>query len=159
MAVDQDASAGHVKEAGNQVDERALAGAAGADDGEDFTAADFQIDVVQNVMLLFPIVGVSKTHLLEANAAGKLGQNFRTRLLPHIVLDIHEAENFRGSPQCLLKVVVKQRELANRIVETEHRSNKSHENAGRHLVVSDAVAAQQEKQSDADHAEYIHQRR
>ncbi len=56
VAIDQQASRGDVEEARNQMDQRALARAAGADDGQHLAVLDFEIDVVQD---LAGIVAVS----------------------------------------------------------------------------------------------------
>ena len=55
VAVKLDGPCGHVKEPRNQIDESGLARAAGADDGDNFAGARFQIHVVQD--LRFRAVG------------------------------------------------------------------------------------------------------
>ena len=68
VAVDQDASGGHVEEARDQMNQRALAGAAGTDDGENFAALHFEIDVAQNFARVVAIGLVGKAHTFEPNA-------------------------------------------------------------------------------------------
>ena len=76
------------------MDQRALARAAGADDGQHFARVDFQIDVVQNLAPLFAVSGIGEADTLEANAAGKLWQNLGARLLANVIFEIHEVEDF-----------------------------------------------------------------
>ena len=80
------------------------------------------------------------------------------RLLADIVFHIDELEDFAGSAEGLLEIIVEQGELADRIVEAEHSCNKGYENSWSHLAVLDLFAAQVQQQSDSDDTEDIHQR-
>src|ERR1700680_2620455 len=116
------------------MDQGALARAAGADDSQHFSATHLQIDIVQNFMALLPVGGIGEADLLEANAARKLSQTLGTWFLTDVVFEIHEPEDFGGGAQSLLKVVIKQCELADGIVETEDGRDKGEKNSGRHLL-------------------------
>src|ERR1700682_5362590 len=97
--------------------------------------------------------------MLEAHAAGKLGQSLGERLLSYFILEIHELENFGRCTQRLLEVVIKKCELADRIVEAEDGSDEGDESSGRHLLMLDPLTPEQEQQSDPDNTKNIHQRR
>src|ERR1700680_1668464 len=123
------------------MDQGALARTAGADDSQHFSTTHLQIDIVQNFMALLPVGGIGEADLLEANAARELSQTLGAWFLTDVVFEIHELEDFGGGAQSLLKVVIKQCELADRIVETEDSRDKGDKNPGRHLIVRDPVAA------------------
>ena len=58
MPVNQEPARGQVEEAGQQMNERALPGAAGADDGKHFPGLHFQVDGAQDVAIAFALVSV-----------------------------------------------------------------------------------------------------
>ena len=68
LTINQQTSRRDIEEAGNQVDKRAFTRAAGAHDSQNLTVPDFQIDVVQHIVDLFPFVGVGEADVFEANA-------------------------------------------------------------------------------------------
>ena len=67
VSVDEQPPAGDIEEARQQMDQRGLAGAAGADDGDHLARADLQIDVVQNLALVV-FLPVAEMNMLEADA-------------------------------------------------------------------------------------------
>src|SRR6267142_6697991 len=118
--------------------QRRLTRTAGAYNGKDFPPSHFQVDLVQNLARPLSVCGVREADVLEAHAIGKSAQVFSARFLTNVVLQIHELENLRRRSQRLLKIIVEQRELAHRIVQTEYRGDERDEDAWRHLIVCDS---------------------
>ena len=52
VTVNENAAGGYIKEARDEIDECGFAGAAGADESEDFTGADFEIDTMSFLPLV-----------------------------------------------------------------------------------------------------------
>ncbi len=96
VAIDQNASAGHIEEAGDQVDQGALPGAAGADNGQHLAAPHFKIDIVQDFVFFHALVGVGEADVLEADAREKSGRTLARGFFAGVIVEIHEAEDFRG---------------------------------------------------------------
>jgi hypothetical protein len=69
-AVEQDAAAGGIVEPGDQVAERGLAAAAGADERDRFAGLNVEINVVECVVAG---AGVGETHAVECHATGDRG--------------------------------------------------------------------------------------
>jgi len=61
--------------------------------------------------------------------------------------------------QGLLEIVVEERKLADGVVQAEYCGDERYKSARRKHAVGDLIAAYQQKKSDSDGAEYIHQRR
>ena len=66
VAVDEDAAAADVVEARDEIDQRALPCPAGADESEHFADADFEVDVVEDLVLAF-FGGVGEADVFEGN--------------------------------------------------------------------------------------------
>src|SRR5437870_10470703 len=135
MLIDQQPAAGHIEEAWDQVHQRAFAGAAGTHDGQHLARFHLQIDIAQNLPRLFAVFPIGKADPVEADALGKTWQRLGAWLLTNLVLNIHEAKDFRGCPKRLLEVVVEEGELSDRVVEFEYGNDKRQENARRECVM------------------------
>ena len=75
LPVDQDLAARHIIKAGDQVAERGLAAAGGADQRNILAGADFEIDMAQDLIV---IIGVLKADIAEVDAALPHLQRLRT---------------------------------------------------------------------------------
>ena len=117
------------KKRGNQVNQRALAGAAGTNDGENFAALHFEIDAAQDLARVVAVGLVGKADSFEPNALGKLRKSLGAGLFEDDVFRVHELEELRGCAQGLLEAVIEDGKLANRIVEGEDRSDEGDEGA------------------------------
>ena len=95
---------------------------------------------------------------MEPNTCGKRGQRLGARVLSNVVFRVHEFEQFRRCTQRLLKIVVKERELAYRIVKLEYRHDESEEGACGKDVMINLISSQEQQHCDGDRTEDIHQR-
>ena len=138
--------------------ERALARAARPHHRQHLARLHVQIDVMQHDRRVFRVL-IGKRNVREPDGTRKLRHPLRSRLLPHFVFDIHETENFRRRSHRLLEIIVKDRELAHRVVELEHRHNESQKSSRRENVVADLVPAHEDEQRNGNRTENIHQRR
>ena len=126
---------------------------------EHLAVTDHQINVVQNFPGIVAVACISKRNVVEADSLGELSQGFCARLFSHVVFEIHELEDLRGSTQRLLKIVVEERKLAHGVVHAEYRGDEGYKSARCKHAVGDLIAPYKQKQSDSDGSEYIHQRR
>ncbi len=127
-AVNEQAPAGDVEEARQQVHQRGLARAAGADDCDHLSRPHLKIDVVQHLARAISVL-IAEVNVLEAYALVERRQLRRAGLLAHIILGIEKIEDRRGRTQRLLEVVVKLPELAHRLVKLEDRDDERQEHA------------------------------
>src|SRR6185437_6666640 len=141
VTVNQQLPSGYIEEAGNQVHQRALAGAAGADHRQHLPGVDRQVNVTQYVAG-FAIGTVGETDVLEADAIAEVRQGTGSRLLQDRILLAHEIEYGSGSAQGLLEIVVEHGELAHRLVKFVNRDNKGDKNSACKHLRLDQVAAQ-----------------
>ncbi len=135
---------GDVEEAGDQIHQGRLAGAAGTNQRHYFAPRDHQVDLSQHLPFAF-FIAVIETDILEADLLAEFFDDVGANLLPHFVLGIHEAKYLRGCAQRLLKVVIEQSELAHRLVQLENRDDKSEEGSSGECVAANAVAANPEQ--------------
>src|ERR1700721_1938843 len=119
--------------------------------------ANFESDIVQHASVR-ALAAIGEAHVIELDGIRESRQAPGMRLLADIVFHIDELEDFAGSAEGLLEIIVEQGELADRIVEAEHSCNQGYENSWSHLAVLDLFAAQVQQQSDSDDTEDIHQR-
>src|SRR6266849_7956984 len=101
--------------------QRTLSRAARTDHREHFPGFDFEIDVAQNFTRTIAVFSIGEANILKPDAGGEGGQRPGARFFSHVIFRIHELEQFRGCAQGLLKIIVKERELADRIVKLEYR--------------------------------------
>src|SRR5579872_6856274 len=142
VTIDQKAALGYIEETRNQVDERALARTARANDGYDFAVTDFEVDIVKDGSIA-TLSAVGEADTIEFDVLREGWQPLGGNLLADIVFDIHELEDFAGCAQGLLEVVVEEGEFPDGIVQAENGGDESDKDAGSHLIVSDAVTANQ----------------
>src|SRR5256885_1195327 len=119
--------------------QRALACATRSDHGQHFSGLDLQIDSMKHGAGVFAVV-VGEGDILEPDRPRKLRQTLCSWFFPYFVLNIHEAKNFGRGSQRLLRTVIEERKLAHRIVELEHRNNKSKERSRRKQAFVDLIA-------------------
>src|SRR5262249_3642210 len=124
-----------------------------------FSGPNLKVDVAQDFALLVAIGFVGKSDVVKVNAACKGRQRLRAALFANIVFGIHELEDFRRCAQRLLKIVVEQGELANRIVETEYGGDECGKFSQGEFVVHDFLAAEKQHQGNGNRAKNIHERR
>src|SRR5690348_6687020 len=155
LAINQQAASGDVEEARNQVHQRAFAGAAGANHGQDFPGVHRKLNVTQHVAG-FAVSAIGKTDMIETDALAKMRQLTRRGLLQHRVFEVHEMENGSRSAQRLLEVVVENGELAHRLVELVDGDDESHKDTASEYPGFDQVAPQEQQQRDADCADDVH---
>src|SRR5580700_652487 len=104
----------------------ALARTAGPDDGDDFAAANFEVDIVQYLRVR-AFAAIGEADMIELNVSCELRQAPGMRLLAYVVFDIHELEDFAGCAKGLLKIIIELRKFADRVIEAEDSRNKGHE--------------------------------
>ena len=113
VAVDQNTPARNIEEARKQVNQRGLAGAAGADDGQDFPGLTSRL---MSCRTGHSSSGrgalVTKVDVLEANALMKRPQLERSRLLVNVAVGFEELKDGRRCADGLLKVVIESPELS-----------------------------------------------
>src|SRR5581483_9649403 len=135
VTVDHQPPAAHIEEARQQMHQRRLARAAGADDRNHLARRDLEVDIAQyRTVIARP--RISEPDILEANTAAKGRQLDCARRLANIVFLIEETEDLLGGPQRLLEAVVELPELAYRLVQLENRHDEGHEQTfGKHAVL------------------------
>src|SRR5580692_6925043 len=140
--------------------QRALARAARSHHREHLAGVNFEINVAQNLasFLAFGTAPrlIREADFLKPDAARKRRQRLRSGLLFYIVLCIHELEYLGRRSQRLLKIVIKQRELAHRIVQLENRNDKRQKRAGGEYVAIDLLPSQQKKQRNRNRPKNVH---
>src|ERR1700733_3018516 len=112
---------------------------------------------MEHLLPLTVLARISKTHILKLNAFVEALQHERALLLLHIIGRVHELEDLFTSPQRLLKTVVEQGHLPDRIVQCEHCDQKSNKRPGSHLMMNDPASAPKQQQSNSHRPERIHQ--
>ena len=158
MAVDENAAAGNVEEARNQVGESGLACAAGAYQRQHFAGAQLKIDVVQN--LVFALGGrVGKADVLKLDGLRKAFQRNSVMPLFYIILGVKKAEDRGRGAHGLLKAVVEVSELAHRIVELEEQDDESAEHSHGHAPMENFIAPDKQHHGNGDGADRVHQGR
>ena len=141
VAVDQDAPAGHIEEARNQVHQRRLSRPARPHNRHHFAALHGQIDVVQHHRRPFTVrvlLLVAEAHVLKCDAVLKGFERlgcFSSGTSSWASMKSKIAAERRR----LLEVVVVRAEPAHRIVQLEHRDDEGEEDAHRHGAVADLV--------------------
>jgi hypothetical protein len=93
VAVDAHAAAGHVVEAWQQVDERALASTGGAQDRDRLPRLNRDADVAQHV---FICARIAKRHLVVVHLAGQRRERARARPILDVAGRIEHLENALG---------------------------------------------------------------
>ena len=74
MAVNEDAAARDIEEAGKQMHQRALPGAAGTNDGENFPTMNVEVDAAQDFARLVAIGGaiaIGEANIFERDTLGE----------------------------------------------------------------------------------------
>ena len=159
-AVDEDAAAGDVEEAGNEIDQGRLPCSAGSDERDDFAAVDGEVDVVEDdgraLALAFAI---AEAHVIELNAVLESFEDARMFGFADFVLIVHEVEDGGGGSGGLLEIVVVDAEAADGVVHLEQRDDEGEEDALRHGAVADLVAADPQQRGNCDGSDEIHERR
>ena len=123
-----------IEEARKQVDQSALSGSTGTDDGENLSSLYFKIDVTQDLAGVVAIGLIGKIHVFEADAFGEPGKRFRARLLRHDVFGVHKCEELRRRAQRLLEAVVEDGKLAYRVIHAEDCGHERNERSEGELV-------------------------
>jgi hypothetical protein len=131
----------------------------GAHDGENLARFHLEIDVAEDFAAAIAVTLVGERRALENNALGEGRQRLGIGLLANVVFRVHELEDFRGRADGLLEAVVKQRELANGLIELEDQDDEREEGARREGAPVNLVAAEQEQQGDRDRTEGVHEGR
>ena len=106
MPVNQQPARGQVEEAREQMNERALPGAAGTDDGEHFPGLHFQVDGAQNVAIAVALAPYEKVAPSNTMSFEKAGSGFAPGFSTDVVFAVRESENFRRGPHRLLEAVI-----------------------------------------------------
>ncbi len=102
VAVDEDAARAHIEEAGDEVDHGRFSGAAGTDEGNDLTATNIQVDIVQDLAFAL-FIAVSEAHIFETDALAKTLERERAGPLADVVLGVHKVEYLGRRAQRLLE--------------------------------------------------------
>ena len=125
------------------MDESALASAARSDHGENLAGLHFEIDSVQHVAGVIA-VAIAEGDVVKANGARKFAEAFCAGLFADLIFHIHEAEDFGGGADGLLKIVVELGEFSDRIVELENGDDESEKSALLENVVVNLIAAEKQ---------------
>src|SRR5208283_803855 len=109
---------GHVEESRDEVDQRGLACAARTNQSHHFAGAQFQVYIVQNLMLA--LTGrVGEAHILKIDRLLESRERDGSRPLLHVRFGIEEGEHRGRSAHGLLEAVIEESEPAEGIVELE----------------------------------------
>src|SRR5947208_3597273 len=103
MAINQDAPAAtvavavvgaiYVEKSWNQVGERRLSCAAGANECDDFSSAYIEVDIAKNLLGDAGVIGVRKSNIFKTHALVESVQGDCTGPLLYVVLRVHEFED------------------------------------------------------------------
>ena len=141
-AVDEDAPAGHVEEARNQIHQGRLPCPAGPNQRDHFAAVDGQVDVVQHHRRSFTLAFlITEADVFQRDRIFESLERLRMFGLDDLILIVHEVEDGRRGSGSLLEIVVVDAEAADRIVHLEERDDEGEEDALFHSPVADFVAA------------------
>src|SRR5229473_6582136 len=140
MSVNRNPPGGHIEEARDERNQGALARSARSDQRQDLSCLHFQVDVAQDFALAFTRL-VEKANILEADGLRERRQRRSSGLLLHFIAGVHKLKHFRRSADGLLEAVVKQSEIAHRVVKLEHSNDERYENSGSHPPMNDLLAA------------------
>ncbi len=148
LAVDGDRAAGDVVEAVQQPRQRALARAAGADDGHRLAGGDLEADVVQDR----PRRVVREAHVLEAHRAAVHVQHAGVGRVGDLAILLEQREHALEVGQPLLDLAVQHAEEVQRHVQLDQQRVDHHEVAQRHRMRDHAArrAPQQRDQAAGD---------
>src|SRR5260370_14480185 len=157
MAINRNPPGGHVKETRDEGNQGALARSTRSDQRQNFSCLHFQVDVAQDFALAFTRL-VEKANILEADGLRERRQRRSSGLLLHFIASVHKLKHFRRSADGLLEAVVKQSELAHRVITLEYRNDERYKDSGSHPAMNDLFAAKQQKKGNGNCTENVHQR-
>ena len=143
VAVDRDAPIGHVVKSGNQIDQRRLAAAAHAYEGDNFPGPDVQVDVFQDGCFLIPEI-----HIADGDALRYPRQLNGGVVVPDVRYGVDDGENPLRPGDTLLNGVVHVGQAFYRFVKQDEGRQKREEPSGGEAAADDLKAAV--KDDDAD---------
>ena len=153
-SVDQDLPVRRVVEPGNQVDETALARAAGADDGDVLPRAHVQGDVAERP----PARVVGMGHVPEPDVAGEPPRPHRVGRLHHGFRDIQHLEDAHDPRHRLPGFRIIAKERSRRIHRQRQIGQERHQRAGGHLSRRHVLHAGPHDEDQPQRIEHAHQR-
>ena len=126
-AVDLDRAAGRVVEAQHQIDQRRLARAGSADDGDDLAGRDREVDAREHRLL-----AVVEVHVAKADLGRALGHRPRVRPIGDLRLHVEQVEEPRCAAGRLHDARVGRRDRLDRLVDREQDQRELHQRPDRH---------------------------
>ena len=100
VPVDGDRAAVHVVKAHEQIDERRLAAARRADDGDALAGADIEVHILEQRRLRH----VAERHMLQRDAARHVRERFRIRRVGDLLRLVHEREDTSSAGDSVLQL-------------------------------------------------------
>ena len=147
LSIDQDAAAGHLVEAGDEVAQGGLAAARGADQRQPFARPDVQTDVVQDLVV---VVRVLKADVFKPDVTGAGLQRYRIRGIADGHRGVHDLGKALDAGHSALELLGKLHDAADG---GDEGGDVQH--IGHHVTGGDPAVHQREAACQNDHQ--IHQ--